>query len=62
MKNSHYLNQEKINDSYKWLASGYILKGEKTQLANRLDVICERKEGVKDDSKVSIPRRNQNCY
>lgn len=57
VRNSHYLNQEKRNDSYKWLVSGYILKGEKTQLANRLDVGCERKKGVKDGSKVSIPRR-----
>lgn len=59
VRNSHYLNQEKRNDSYKWLISGYILKGEKTQLANRLDVGCERKKGVKDGSKVSIPRRSE---
>ena len=43
--------------------SGYILKEEKTCLADRLDEGCERKKGVKDDSKISIPRRkNQNCH
>lgn len=40
-----------------WLVSGYILKVGKTRLADRLDVGCERKKGVKDDFKISIPRR-----
>ena len=57
MRNNYYLNHEKRNASYKWLVSGYILKGEKTRLADRLDVGYERKKGVKDDFKISIPRR-----
>ena len=57
VRNNYFLNQEKRNDSYKRLVSGYTLKGEKTRLADRLDVGCEREKGVKDDSTVSIPRR-----
>ena len=55
MRNNYYLNHEKRNDSSKWLVSGYILKGEKTQFHDRLDVGGEKKKEVKDDFKISIP-------
>ena len=54
MRNNYYLNHEKRNDSSKWLVSGYILKGEKTQFHDRLDVGGEKKKEVKDDFKISF--------
>lgn len=35
------------------------MKGQKTRLADRLGAGCKRKKGVKEDSKVSIPRRSE---
>ena len=32
------------------------MKLELTELSDRLDMLCERKRGIKDDSKVSEPR------
>ena len=54
MRNNYYLNYEK-NDSSKWLVSAYILKGEKRRFHDRLDVGSEKKKGIKDDFKISIP-------